>query len=282
LQRVPRSHQRSWASGLVLSLLLALGCGSSEPTGPSAAQEASEWPSYGGDPGGQRYAVLDQLTPENVGRLEPAWTFHSGDVSDGKGEVRSASAFEATPILVDGLLFFCTPFDRVIALDPATGEQVWSFDPQIDLQARYANQLVCRGVAHWRDPSAAPGARCARRIFLGTLDSRLIALDAATGGRCSDFGSAGEVELASAAGETLWQGEYSLTSPPVVLGDRVVVGAAISDNARSDAPSGLIRAFDARGGRELWAWDLAPPGYAGPRSAAGHALAPRTPGRRCR
>lgn len=262
---------RAWSA--LGGLLVLAGCGAGEGgTVPAAARDVSEWPSYGGDAGGQRYAVLDEITPENVAGLERAWTFHTGDVSDGSGEVRTASAFEVTPILVEGLLTFCTPFNRVFALDPASGEVVWSFDPEIDLQGDYANQLVCRGVSHWRDAGAAPGAACGRRIFLATLDARLIALDAATGRRCPGFGRGGEVALEAAAGETLRRGEYSLTSPPAVLGDRVVVGSAVSDNARIDAPSGVVRAFDARSGRELWAWDLAPPGFDGPRSAAGHAL----------
>jgi quinoprotein glucose dehydrogenase len=258
-----------------LACLLIVGCGREDDAARALPRDASEWPSYGGDPGGQRYAVLDEITRDNVAQLEEAWTFHTGDVSDGRGEVRSGSAFEGTPILVDGLLVFCTPFDRVVALDPSNGREVWSFDPEIDLQGDYANQLVCRGVAHWRDARAAPGAPCARRIFLGTLDSRLVALDAATGRRCADFGAGGEVALEAEAGETLWRGEYSITSPPAVLGDRVVVGSAVSDNSRVDAPSGVVRGFDARSGRELWAWDLAPPGFdhrRGPTSAAGYAL----------
>ncbi len=261
--------------GITWLLLLALACSGAEPETPALRREASEWASYGGDPGGQRYAVLDEITPRNVGDLEPAWTFHTGDVSDGGGAAAEGSAFELTPILADGLLFGCSPFNRVFALDPATGELRWRFDPEIDLSARYANQLVCRGVAHWRDSLAAPGSPCATRVFTATNDARLIALDAATGRRCEAFGRGGEIQLQPDAGETVRKGEYQVTSPPALIRDRVVVGSAVSDNQRTDAPSGVVRAFDARSGAELWAWDLAPPGFdpeREPTSRAGHAL----------
>jgi len=266
-------------AALLLAIVAAcpwVACDSGEgPAGPAEPREASEWPSYGGDPGGQRYAALDEITPENVHRLEVAWTYETGDVSDGKGEVRSTTAFEVTPILVDGRLFFCTPFNRVISLDPATGAEHWTFDPQIDLSGRYANQLICRGVSTWVDPDAGPDDTCRRRIYTATNDARLIALDAADGRPCADFGQAGTVDLNAAAGEQRWQGEYQVTSPPALVNGVVVVGSAISDNARVDAPSGVVRGFDARTGRERWAWDLAPPDFdrrTGLVSAEGHAL----------
>ena len=245
-------------------------------TGAASAQDlGTTWSSYGGDPGGQRYSSIEEITPANVARLERAWTFHTGDVSDGSGEVRSTTAFQATPILADGVLYLCSPFNRVFALDPESGEAIWTFDPQIDLSGAYANQLVCRGVTYFRDPDAPPDAVCARRILTATNDARLIALDARTGRRCVEFGSGGEIDLNPAAGPQRWKGEYQVTSPPALIGSRVIVGSAVSDNARTDAPSGVVRGFDARNGRELWAWDLRPPDFEpgpGRTSAAGHAL----------
>jgi quinoprotein glucose dehydrogenase len=220
---------------------------------------AAEWPSYGGDPGGSRYTPLDDIRAENLSQLEIAWTYRTGDIADGKGEFNETSAFELTPLMVDGALFACTPFNRVIALDPETGEERWSFDPGIDLTANYANQFVCRGVATWLDPDRAAGAPCRRRIFTATNDARLFALDAATGARCADFGDAGEVDLNPGVGEKLWKGEYQVTSAPAVAGDLVVVGSAVADGQRIDAPSGVVRAFDARSGALRWAWDLSPP-----------------------
>jgi quinoprotein glucose dehydrogenase len=261
---------------VLVGVLALAGCAPEEGIAPAQRRDASEWPSYGGDAGGQRFAAVEELTPETVQRLEPAWTFHTGDVSDGKGEIPSGTAFEATPILVDGLLYVCSPFNRVFALDPQSGALRWSFDPAIDLAGRYANQLVCRGVAYWRDAAASEGASCARRIFTATNDARLFAIDAETGRACSGFGDGGQVDLNPAAGDQWWRGEYQVTSPPALIGDLAIVGSAVSDNARTDAPSGVVRAFDARSGREVWAWDLAPPGFVrtpANTSAAGYALA---------
>jgi quinoprotein glucose dehydrogenase len=254
---------RAWTS-LAAALVLVAACDA--PVDPGAIGEArlrdaTSWPSYGGDPGGQRYSPLTGITPQNVDRLEIAWTHHTGDVSDGRGAIPSTTAFEATPILVDGVLYLCSPFNRVIALDPETGAVHWSFDPEIDLTGRYANQLICRGVSTWLDPDREPGTECRRRILMGTNDAFLIALDARTGAPCPDFGEGGRVDLNRGVGEQRWKGEYQVTSPPAVVHDLVVVGSAVSDNARIDAPSGVVRAFDARSGALRWAWDLAPPDF---------------------
>jgi len=117
-------------------------------------------------------------------------------------------------------------------------------------------------VAHWSDATAAGGA-CRRRIFTGTLDSQLIALDAETGRPCEDFGEGGRVALRQGVGDAPpW--EYYVTSPPLVVRDVVVVGALILDNLRTDAPAGVVRAFDARSGKLRWAWDPVPPDWQRP------------------
>ena len=240
---------------------------------PSSLHNTTDWPAYGNDKGGMRYATVTQITPANVSRLKVAWIYRSGDYSDGTDpEIPSATAFEATPILVNKRLVFCTPFNRVIALDPLTGIPVWSFDPKIDLKARYENQLVCRGVSAWTDTTRSEGAVCRTRIFTGTNDGRLFAIDAETGTPCSDFADKGHYNLRADVGLLRWGGEYQVTSPPAIIGDRVVVGSAIADNQHIDAPSGVVRAFDARSGKLLWAQDLAPPDYNGPKSPAGYAL----------
>jgi quinoprotein glucose dehydrogenase len=221
----------------------------------------SDWPEYGGTDAGQRYSPLTQITPENVSALRVAWTYRTGDVSDGKGEVPSTTAFEATPILVDQTLYVCTPFNRVLALDPETGAERWSFDPEIDLSGRYANQLICRGVTTWLDPDRSEGDACRRRVFTATNDARLIALDAGNGRRCDDFGEGGQVDLTHGVGQILWKGEYQVTSSPVTVRDLVVVGSAVSDNARTNAPSGVVRAYDARTGELRWAWEAIPAGF---------------------
>jgi quinoprotein glucose dehydrogenase len=142
----------------------------------------------------------------------------------------------------------------------------WHYDPRIDISGDYGD-FANRGVSTWRDPRKAGGV-CARRIFVATIDSRLIALDAATGTPCRDFGMNGEVNLQrDLLNEPRWKGEYEITSPPAILGDLVIVGSAIADNARTDAPSGVVRAFDVRTGALRWKWDPVPRNPSDPASA---------------
>jgi quinoprotein glucose dehydrogenase len=211
-----------------------------------------EWPNYGNDPGGMRYSMLAQVNRENVGKLKVAWTFHTGDISQGIPG-RRPGGFETTPIMVDGKLFLTTPFNRVIALDPETGTQLWAYDPQIDLSWQSGDGLINRGVASWLNSTLPSGKPCRRRIFEATIDARLIAIDAGNGKSCSDFGHNGEVSLRNVTG--FRAGWYHMTSPPTVVGDVVIVGSAIDDNGRVDMPSGVVRAFDARTGALRWSWD---------------------------
>ncbi|MFQ5634366.1 MAG: pyrroloquinoline quinone-dependent dehydrogenase [Gammaproteobacteria bacterium] len=217
------------------------------------AKLGAGWAFHGGDSGGHRYSRLTQITPDNVARLTVAWEYRTGDLRDRSAAMREAAS-ESTPILVDGTLIFCTPFNEVIALDPGDGREQWRFDPGIDLEQGPANQFVCRGAAHWRGVGTAA---CASRILTGTNDARLIAIDARNGERCRDFGDNGEVRIDP--GMALWwPGEFQITSPPVVIGDIVVVGSAIGDNARVAAPAGSVRAFDARTGEAAWEFDPIP------------------------
>jgi quinoprotein glucose dehydrogenase len=217
-------------------------------------QTNATWPYYGGDAVGMRYSLLTQINPRNVSKLKVAWVFHTGDISDGK-HGKQRSGFETTPIFVDGTLFLTTGFNRVIALDPATGTQRWSYDPKIDLTWDYGDALVNRGVATWLDPvrRGKTGGPCQRRSYEATLDARLIALDAATGIPCSDFGEHGQVSLRNVP--RYIAGRYHMTSPPAVIDDLVIVGSAINDNTRVDMPGGVVRAFDARTGALRWSWD---------------------------
>ena len=199
-----------------------------------------------------RYSKLSQIDPENVSKLRVAWTFHTGDVSDGT-HGKQRSGFETTPILVDGTLFLTTGFNRVMALNPETGTLRWAYDPKIDGSWDYGDALVNRGVATWLDPGAVAGKRCRRRVYEATLDARLIALDAATGIPCADFGEEGQVSLRTVPRYV--PGRYHMTLPPGVIDDLVIVGSAINDNNRVDMASGVVRAFDARTGALRWSWD---------------------------
>jgi quinoprotein glucose dehydrogenase len=218
-----------------------------------ASGTAGNWPFYAGDAGGSRYSSLDQINTTNVFQLKPAWEIHTGDVSDGS-DGRPKSEFETTPIVVAGTMFLTTPFNRVLALDPETGQQKWNFDPKIDLHQHYSEGLVNRGVAFWPGPEGADGGACHQRIFLATIDARLFALDPATGRPCVDFGSAGQIDLKDGIANIKRHGEYEETSAPAVIGDLVIVGSSIADNDRVDSPDGAVRAFDARSGALRWSW----------------------------
>jgi quinoprotein glucose dehydrogenase len=171
----------------------------------------ADWPYYGGDAGGGRYSSLTQINKTNVAQLKLAWEYHTGDVSDGS-DGRRKSAFETTPIVVDGTMYASTPFNRVIALDPETGKEKWSFDPKIDLRAPYSEGLINRGVTLWADATRVAADVCYRRVFLATIDARLFAIDAATGRRCADFGENGQVDLTRGIRNIIRRGEYEETS----------------------------------------------------------------------
>jgi outer membrane protein assembly factor BamB len=218
-----------------------------------AAAPAFGWDHWGGDGGGQRFSPLAQITPANVGNLVRTFEYRSGDLEARAPAVMARTKSEATPLLVEDSLIFCSPFNEAIALDPGTGAQKWRYDPGISTDQRPANRYVCRGVAYWVDGQAAEGAPCRARIFMGTNDVRVIALDARTGVPCADFGVGGEIKL-DVGKKLLWPGEFQITSAPVVSRGVVIVGSSISDNARVDAPPGTVRAFDARTGAPRWSF----------------------------
>ena len=221
---------------------------------PTAAASAAGWQYWGGDQAGTRFSTLDQITPANAGSLVRAWVFHTGDLASRPKAAMKRTKFEATPLLVEDSLVLCSPFNEVIALDPGTGIEKWRFDPKISNSQNPGNRYNCRGVAYWVDEAAAEGAACHSRVFMGTNDARVIALDARTGRPCEDFGQHGEVGLGIGK-PLLWPGEFQITSAPVVTRGVVVVGSAIADNVRLEAPLGTVRAFDARSGKPRWSFD---------------------------
>lgn len=213
-----------------------------------------EWHHYGRTLKGQRYSPLDQITTGNVGRLQVAWTYRTGDVM--LPDDVTETTYQVTPLMVDGLLYLCTPHKLAIALDAATGEERWRFDPMVGLEPDRQHQ-TCRGVSYHADPDRA-GQSCGARIFLPTSDARLIALDAATGAVCTGFGENGAVDLwANMPNQKA--GFYYSTSPPVVARGLVVIGGAVNDNYAVQAPSGVIRAYDVDTGDLVWNWDSGNP-----------------------
>jgi len=258
-----RRHALSQSTALAIVALASVAPAYVAAEPPSGVAEDG-WTHYGGDAGGSRYSQLRQIDKDNVARLTPAWEYHTGDVSNGSGD-RPKSEFEATPIVVDGMMYLTTPFSRVVALDPETGKEKWSFDPKIDVHIHYSEGLVNRGVAFWSDSAAAIGSVCHDRVFMATIDARLFALDPATGLPCESFGNSGQIDLKAGIANIRRPGEYEETSAPTVAGDLVVVGSSIADNDRIDSPDGVVRAFDARAGTLRWSWNpiagnLAPTG----------------------
>lgn len=217
---------------------------------PSVAAEDSQYLRH------TKYSPLKQITAQNVGKLEKAWEYHTGDLPkvDMKGML---VAFEDQPNMIDGNLVVCSIKRRVIALDPATGTERWSYDPKDPLDAEKIGMRKCRGIAHWVDSQAADDAPCKSRIFLGTANYRLISIDARTGKACEGFGTNGEVKMPGNK-PLLWTGELIATSNPGIVNDTVVVGSAVADNQRVDAPSGRVMAYDARTGAFKWEFDPIP------------------------
>ena len=242
-------------------LLLLIAVGMLGGCLPAASRDASvtpgEWPSYGNDLGGTRYSPLAQIDRGNVGRLRVAWTYRTGEVAGVSPGGFGFTAFEATPLMIDGTMFLSTPYDHVIALDPETGRERWRYDPNID-RSRFLAILTSRGVSSWLDPAPRPDGACRRRIFLGTVDARLIALDAATGTPCAGFGRNGQIDLTEGIVVSDNRCCYQVTSPPAVVGGLVVVGSAIGDNRAADLERGVVRAYDARSGALRWSWDPIP------------------------
>lgn len=233
----------------------------------------TNWPTYGNDSGGSRYSPATQINRSNVNSLKVAWTYRTGANETPTRMIRKA-AFEATPVLVDGKLFLSTPYNHVIALDPQNGTRLWEYNPGVNLDRNYS-EVSSRGVSAWRDPHAKPETPCSLRIFIGTLDARLIALDGETGKPCMDFGANGTVDLnKDAATQTEWTGGYQVTSPPAIYHDLVIVGSSIADNWRVDTGRGIVRAFDVRSGKLRWTWDPIPWAKdTTPRTGAGNAWA---------
>jgi quinoprotein glucose dehydrogenase len=224
---------------------------------PAFAQspDASDWGYYGGDMFGQRFSSLDEINRKNVSHLAVAWTFRTGE--NGAGFARASKlSFEATPVLGFGLLYLETPTNIIIALDPETGVQRWRFDPHIDRSQPYG-EVTSRGVSLWEDSDTKHQGACARRIFTGTLDARLLAVDATTGSPCKAFGADGQVDLTSGV-RIRDRADYLVTSPPAIYQNVVIVGSAIGDNRASSVERGIVRAFDARSGALLWSFDPLP------------------------
>jgi quinoprotein glucose dehydrogenase len=220
-----------------------------------AEPAAGDWPNYGRTPGGDRHSPLTQIDAGNVDKLALAWEYKTGEAGV---ETGNPTALEATPLVVDGVMYLSTPLAKVVALDPVTGAVRWGRDLAME-HKRHFGDWVNRGVSYWSDSAAKPGAPCARRIIVAPVDARLIELDAADGAPCAGFGKGGTVNLLEGLrnGQSFGD-EYEQTSPPAIVGDLIVVGSAVADNSSTVGSSGEVRAFDARSGSLRWTWNPVP------------------------
>jgi quinoprotein glucose dehydrogenase len=249
---MPRHSFGSCSAGLLLTIFSA------------GVALASDWPVYGGDSGGRHYSSLDGINRANVADLELAWSYRHGELEDFSGP-RMTASWHVTPILLPESagqsLVICTPFNRIIALDPVTGAERWAYDPEVGESPEWSRHN-CRGVAYWEDSAAEATAACKHRIFAGTETMRVMAVDARTGKACAGFGEAGQVNVDALTREKtpdLNRGDMQFASPPAIIGDLVIMGSSDNTKAtRSNNPSGAVRAFDARSGELRWSFDPIP------------------------
>lgn len=225
----------------------------SSPAAYATLETGADWPAYGGTHRATRYSPLDQITAENVGKLEKIWEFRTGDLpKDGE-----PFGNQNTPVKVGNRLYLCSALNKISALDAATGAEFWTYDPKTPADAIGYN-ASCRGVVYFEDTTAEAGSLCAARIVNLTHDARMIALDTETGQLCPNFGNGGIVNLLEGIGDTA-PGFYAPTSPPTLVRDVLVVGSQVSDGQTREAPSGVIRGFNAVTGELDWAWDMGRP-----------------------
>ena len=228
----------------------------------SAPARAQDWPVYGGDDGGSHYSPLTQINRDNVADLELAWSYQTGHLAEHPRRPSFFAGFHVTPLLLPEeagqSLVLCTPYNRIIALDPTTGEERWNFDSEMEL-GPIGMRFNCRGIAYWKDSQASNGAACQYRIFMGTQDLRLVAVDARNGNRCQSFGENGEVNIRPMVVESYPQfkrGEVYFSSAPAIVSDVVILGSSDNTKFRTAInPTGFVRAFDARTGEHRWSFD---------------------------
>ncbi len=222
---------------------------------PSLLSIGADWPAYAGTDAARRYSPLTQITPENVGQLERAWVYRTGDLPEERWGA------ETTPLKIGDTVYLCTARNILIALDAASGEERWRYDPRVpDENIPYT--AACRSVVYYATPGANSNEPCATRIIEGTLDARLIAVDARTGQPCPQFGENGAVDITIGMGDVS-PGMVSITSPPVIVRGVIVTGHQVLDGQYRWAPSGVIQGFDVVTGAFRWAWDMVRPDRSG-------------------
>lgn len=303
LHRGPGHGGKAIAASLSVTLIIGLISLTNQPTeidgflatglrpildkteAPILRTSIEDWPSYGGTSYGANYSPLDQITPQNAGQLELAWQYHTGDLFQENDSEEYTN--ELTPLKIGNTLYLCTPHSIAIALDATTGQEKWRFDPQIKRQAdgfKSWPHMTCRGVAYYdanlyissgmdsAQVRAVSSSACPRRIFLPTAGSELIALNADTGKPCEEFANHGHLDLFTSdldGGQTT-RPNYYPTSPPIVTAQLVIVGSHVTDNASTQEPSGVVRAYNVHTGQLVWNWDSGNPEHTQPLAPGQH------------
>ncbi|WP_319529895.1 pyrroloquinoline quinone-dependent dehydrogenase [uncultured Cohaesibacter sp.] len=214
------------------------------------------WDSFHGQLNAQKYSPLTEINTHNVGDLEKVWEVHTGDVSDGSGDL-PATVWSATPVFANDTLYIGTPFYRILALDPATGEEKWSFDTKSRLEALTQPALKNRGVAYWQAEDPVEGEACQKIVYIGTMDARLFAVDADTGEPCAGFADNGVLDV------NQWNTRkdrfpLSMLQPPTVTGNHLIMGWAGKDWEFAEAPPGAVFSVDPQTGELQWSFNTIP------------------------
>lgn len=262
----PLSKRKFFTSAALVTATLLIAC--TQVSKPASGNSGNvDWPSYGLNLQSQRFSALTQINQQNVNRLQPAWTVNTG----------IKATFQATPIVVNGVMYVSLPFNHVVALNAATGEQLWKYTHE-----RKTDWPLCCGPAN-RGVAVADG-----KVFIGTIDARLIALDAGNGKKLWDIDVAGS-QVNTEQQNTLNSNDpnknrkvtggtgVGIAMAPVVYKHKVIIGITgvgyglHIDNPRSDAPlgavigvtgrygrPGFLAAFDVNDGHQVWQFDTIP------------------------
>ncbi len=242
----------------LFATLVALSASAGRPvyaqTRTEARSTVTDWVSYGGDKASSKYSPLSQIDGGNFNRLKVAWTWRSIDETVLKANPQLKTwVWEATPLMVGGVLYVSTSLSQVAAIDAATGKTRWVYDPETWKNGTPSNNgFVHRGVTYWADGDD-------RRILYGTGDGYLVCLNAQTGKPVPTFGQQGRIDLTQGLGRTVDRRYYGVSSPPIVCRDVVVMGSKVHDiPVVKDMPPGDVRGFDVRTGRQLWQFRAVP------------------------
>lgn len=231
---------------------------------PVSGIAPEDWPAYGRTHAGDRYSPLTQINSNNVGQLQEAWTYHTGDFK--KPDDSAETTNQVTPIKVGDKVFICTTHQFLDAIDAATGKRLWRYDPHLRANNTFQH-LTCRGVSYYDQDEAAlvapvshgkaaatHSAVCPRKVILPVNDGRLIAVNADSGEPCSDFGDNGQIDLQKSMPYP-YLGGYNPTSPPVVTASTIIIAGSVTDNFSEEEPSGVIRGYDVNTGALKWVFD---------------------------